>query len=61
MLGLRYFTMLCKDAEHKKMDQDGKPQSVVRCTELNKDPLQAAKLGLLISYDKPNNLTQTIS
>ncbi len=22
MLGLRYFTMLCNDAEHKNMDQD---------------------------------------
>jgi len=23
MLGLRYFTMLCKDAEYKIMDQNG--------------------------------------
>jgi hypothetical protein len=37
--------MLWKDAEYKNMDQ------VVQCTELNKDPLQATRLGLLIFYD----------
>ncbi len=44
MLGLRYFTMLCNDAEYKNMDQD-------ESTESNKDILQATRLGLLIFYD----------
>jgi len=38
MLGLRYFTMLCNDAEYKNMDQP------------SKDLLQAKRLGLLICF-----------
>jgi len=40
-LGLRYFTMLCNDAEYKNMDQDDLPQAI--------------RLGLLIFYDKLYN------
>ena len=36
-LGLRYFTMLCNDAEYKNMDQDDLPQAI--------------RLGLLIFYN----------
>ncbi len=38
MLGLRYYTMLCKGAEYKNMEESW---SVVRCTKLNKDPTQS--------------------
>ncbi len=47
MLGLRYFTMLCIDVEYKSMDKD----KSVRCTDSNKDLLQAIRLGLLVFYD----------
>jgi hypothetical protein len=42
--------MLCNDAEYKRRES----WSVVHCTELNKDLLQATRLGLLIFYDTMN-------
>jgi hypothetical protein len=47
--------MLCNDAEYKNMDQD-ESWSVVRCTDSNKDLLQAIWLCLFISYDKTKEL-----
>jgi len=36
---------MCHDYEYKRMDQDKESWSVVQCTELNKDPLQANQVG----------------
>ncbi len=51
MLGLRYFTMLCNNAEYKNGPRQ-QSWSVVRCTDWNTDLLQVTRLDLLIYYDK---------